>query len=525
MVKDRVFKITYKSDDGGTIKGYIVYHGIQMYFTLNRQASGRFRGRMVVISPRDGKRMEFGQKRLHAKAGNKKAKMRYIELNLASNNIKVIQDTILKRAEKIYADNSLLFRGEQKQATDRDTITPEVAGYLYAEEFVDNIFVKVKKDSTRNNNLNKLREILADLPNKPMKDIAASGVDKALRDNKSHRTLLQRFWAYCIVMGYCPEPNPVRSEDDQSYSKKLQAKLNKITSASEKTMAELSRLLLKTANGTACGVALLASGFSAEFACSLCWKDVSWPTEDLAFAVVAFHRPELLCAVHNYSRPVLPITALTLAKRKRELLQEKAEEEIRDFPVVSLVTHPEIAMRHSALKQESKQYLINSGIKDTLLSSNGLEETVSVSATALLETYKRTLVKICGITEDSGTYLFMLGRYINDVTSANYTSFTCPAGELRLYKYLRAAMPLFARELVSGAKKNTDDETDYYRVNSESTRECAGMICDLVLLPGQQFTLEAETGLEGSITVTKYKDTSADSQPAGEDAAAQTRNE
>lgn len=525
MVKDKVFKITYMSEDGGALKGNIVYHGMQMDFTLNRQSTGNFRGRMTVISPYDGKNMVFEQKRLYAKDGNKKAKMHFIELNLASNNTKLIQDAVLKRAEKIYADNSLLFRGELRQATTRDTITPEVAGHLYAEEFVDSFFVKAKKENTRKNNLNKLRKILAALPNKPMKDIAASGVDKALKDNKSSRTLLQRFWAYCIVREYCPGPNPVRSEADQSYTKKLQAKLDKITSASDKTMAELSRLLLDQADGTACGVALLASGFSAEFACSLHWKDVSWPTADRAFAIVAFHRPELLCAVHDYSRPVLPITAMTLFKRKIELLRTKTEEEIREFPVVSLVKQPEIAMRYGALKQEAKQYLINAGIKDTLLSSNDLEESVSVSATALLETYKRTLVKTCGIVEKSGTYLFMLGRYIDDVTSANYTSFTCPAGERRLYKYLRAAMPIMDRGPVARVQKQTEGQMDRFQVYSDNTMECAGMICDLILQPGQQFSLEAETGLDGSITVTEYHGTSADTQTTGEDTTTQKQNE
>ena len=67
-------------------------------------------------------------------------------------------------------------------------------------------------------------------------------------------------------------------------------------------------------------------------------------------------------------------------------------------------------------------------------------------------------------------------------------------------------MPLFARELVFEAEKTTDNETDYYRVNSDSTRECAGMICDVVLLPGQQISIEVETGLEGSLFVDEKVD-------------------
>lgn len=506
MTKDKAFRIDSKNSDGSIIKGHIIYHGMQMYFSINRQKSGKYRGRITVISPMSGKIMKFEQNRPYAKSGSKKVKKCYIEFNLDSIQDDVIRKTVVKKAEKIYADNGILFRAEQRQATNRDTIAPEIAGHLYAEEFVYSQFFKVDKESKQTANIKKLKGILASLPNKPMKDIAPSGVDRVLRDKKTDRVLLHRFWAFCILRDYCSGSNPVRPEHDISYPQKLQAKLDKIVSAPENVMTNLSRQLLDRADGTACGVALMASGFSSEFVCSLHWQDVCWPTDDQAFAIITYYRPEMLCAVHNYTRPVLPITALTLFKRREELLCKKNGSELRILPVASLKTQLEKAMSPSALKQESKQYLIDSGIKKSILSSNGLDDRISVSATVLLETYKKTLVKTCGIDEESGTYAFLLGHYINDVTSANYTSFTCPAGQFRLYKYLRAAIPLSHHDNASKARKQSSGEIDSFRVLPDSTRECAGMICDFVLLPGQQFSIESETDLRGTIKVVNGKD-------------------
>ena len=44
---------------------------------------------------------------------------------------------------------------------------------------------------------------------------------------------------------------------------------------------------------------------------------------------------------------------------------------------------------------------------------------------------------------------------------------------------------------------------------------------DIVLMPGQQFSLEAETVLSGSITIKEYKGTTADAQAVGEGITAQ----
>lgn len=311
------------------------------------------------------------------------------------------------------------------------------------------------------------------------------------------------------MLHYCSGNNPVYVPAASSASPtSKQAKLHKLTRVPAENLKMFDKRNLDVHDGPHCGAALMGSSISSKAACALRWRDISWPTDDPSYALVKLDRPDVLCAVHNFTRPLVPAAALTLYKRRQHLAEQYSPEILRDMYVVTTKSDPTKPMLPSALVQETKRFLLETGIDRNKLLQSKESRSDPISARILTETYKDLITHTCGVPEGSGTYKFLLAQAIfNDVTSSNYVSFTSEAGSLRLYKYLRPTAPLklYDRTLM----RRCENGTDIIEVNPSDSTRCAGMISDTILYPGQEIILEAETGLTGTVEAEPLEDPTA----------------
>lgn len=516
------FHLRTKTQDGQVqMDGDYTYRGICFKFTLNELPKGdeqegklprkKYRGRITVLSPVSGHLMSFKRNHPYAKAKEKQqTKVKYREISSDSQNHQKVKQEVLDAARGIYTDNALVFARLAKNTIGPDTIQPELAGELYAQEYIKYRYSKNNTEETLKKKHKKLLNALASLPFKPMAEISTSEATKALEKYpKVDISLVSDFWNYCILYHYCNGNNPVVVPAAENASaKSKQNKLQKLTRVPKQNLQTLNEILRKDPTGPACGAALMESHVSAQNACALRWKDITWPTENPSFAVCAFDRPDVMCAIHNYSRPLLPIAALVLFARHEALGNQFPEEELREMFVVSTKSDPCKPMQPSALVQESRRLLLQTGIDQNKLLQAKESRTDPVSARILMETYKDLLLRPCGVEEGSGTQKFLCGQSINnDVSSSNYLSFSDPVGHKRLWKYLRAAAPRTVCEETLSCE--TGGERDIFRVKPETSELCAGMLSDTVLLPGQEIVLRAESGLSGCITATSAEETAA----------------
>lgn len=485
--------------NGKRIHGDFTYRCIRFSFTLNQQKDKEYRGQINVISPQTGRNMEFYVKHPYAKDQSlKRQKVKYREISTKTSNTSIIRDYIQARVETIYADNALEFAKLLEKEVTPDTVYPELCGTLYGTDYINFRFAKNNTEETMKKKKAKLTCLLAALPYKPMKMITeAEAAETTANWPIIDRKLLGDFWDYCILKHYCTGNNPVTIPASAGLSPTAnQNKLQKLTHVPKHNLDILNKKLLDIHGGPECGVALMESNISSKEACSLCWRDIFWSTDDPAYAIIRLERQEILCAVHNYDRPALPITAQTMFSRRKDLLERFSEEELMDMPVVSTKTNPAKPMDASALVQVSKDYLIDSGIKENKLLQSKESRGDPVSARILSETYKSILIKDCGIKEGAGTYKFLLGHAIhNDVTSSNYLSFTDPMGSLRLYKYLKAAS--FEREYTNQLSQKTTETADIFHILPKSNTRCAGVIADVILMPGEELRVETDTAMTG----------------------------
>lgn len=66
------------------------------------------------------------------------------------------------------------------------------------------------------------------------------------------------------------------------------------------------------------------------------------------------------------------------------------------------------------------------------------DKTFAVAKTLLHSTHKNNIYEKCNLKEDPGTAKFLLGEPLGgDKTNDNYTSFTSPYGERRLFNILK----------------------------------------------------------------------------------------
>ena len=479
--------------------GDYFYRGIRLSFTLNEQKNGRYRGRITVISPLTAKPMVFLSKNPFAKVFPKQKKVKFKEISIKTPVRAAIKAYIQQTAQKIHADNALTFNKLVQNTVHPDTMYPELAGHLYGPEFIRFLFEK-NKDETQKKKLRRLEEILADCPFKPMLEIKQSEIQAAMKKRpKSDYDLLFNFWNYCILHHYCAGNNPVdlpvaAGPSDEAKQEKVQ----KLTRVPAQNLKNLNAIAFEMHDGPSCGVLLMESGISAKASCALRWCDITWPSDEPSYALVKLDRPDVMCAIHNYTRPLLPVTAMVLHTRREELSKQYSQDDLPTMWVVSTKSDPTKPMLPSALVQESKRLLIQSGIHENKLIQAKKSRSDPVSARILGETYKDILIRTCGIEEGSGTYKFLLGHAIyNDVSSSNYLSFTSPPAYQNLYKYLLPSAP--KTECQQPLSKEAVDGSDVLRVLPDSSDRCAGLIFDTVLQPGEEMILEAETGVTGRV--------------------------
>lgn len=497
----------YWDKSGEKCHGDYTYHGIRFEFKLKRQENDRwpYRGRITAISPYTAKPMTFIVNHPYAESKPARNRVKYKDIRTESASSNQIKKCIHKHVEKIYADNAKSFAYLVGKTVQPDTITPETAGFLYSMDFLCNRWPN-NKENTLKQKQKRLIELLGELPYAPMAEIRTNEIQKALKKvSKKDYELLFHFWNYCIQKHYCTGYNPVELPSSQAKtSQAKQDSLHKLTRVPAKNLRIMNEKVLEIHDGPSCGVMLMESGVSAKVACSLCWNDICWPTDKKDYATVKLERPDVVCAVHNYTRPLLPACAMTLFARYEELKYNYSEETLAKMPVVSCKTTPEKSMKPSALVQESKKKLMASGITRNKLFEAKESRGDPVSARILAETYKDLLIRVCGVEEGSGTYKFLLGQAIhNDVSSSNYLSFSDPVGSLRLYKYLCAAVP--QKDCEKTYFKDQVDGCDVLHVLPDKSDRCAGMIVDIILEPGEEVVLEAETGIVGRIEADTFE--------------------
>ena len=482
--------------------GLYYHNDIMTSFSLQRQPSGcrsAYRGYMKVISQITGNVLV----RKYVKNGKYIEKKVKAELNCKDCSEREMKDYIASSAERLYRNYQNEIAADYQSAYNSpvtpDTITPRRAFDKYAPAFLQAKYPRStgKKKKER---LNQLNKFYYGLENTPMCKYSASQIQAYIQRahiGKETTKLAGDFWNYCLDRLYVSGTNPFPAFADTRISPKaLQSKALQANTLSTETFYKLFDLLAVKASSKDCGVALLASGFTAEQICNLRWKNLYFDPSREDFVTVGLFLAERAGAQHNYTRPCIPMTALILRTLHSEL-EKKSPKSLKDKYVVttgSRKTLPSELHKYAAAK------LVKAGVaNDTIQKARDEFPSEHYARTLLYNTYCKLLVTKCGLSSQTqgGTIKFLCGLSLaGDVTASNYTSFTSPEATERLYMILKILQP--ERPIEEIPTDFNADGSITYHITPKTTAETAGIVSSIILPPGWRLEVSCPHGVSGT---------------------------
>ncbi len=225
--------------------------------------------------------------------------------------------------------------------------------------------------------------------------------------------------------------------------------------------------------------------------------------------VIHFIQPNRAGALHNYSRPCIPQCAMVLRKAYHQLRENYGKTALAKMPVAGMLSDPTRTIDQETLVKHARKMLRQAGAEEMQMrqvqAQHKRDPRVAISTRLLHNTYEYNLYHRCGLEMRSGTAQFLLGySVVNDVTSNNYTSFTSPEAQERLYTILRVLRPEKSIDPPT-SPVSLDNGKEQYTAAPPSTARVAGAVFTVLLLPDQHFRIACPHGDHSSVAARELR--------------------
>ena len=433
-------QITTKRTENG-IFGTVTVYGAVMRYALSPQQKGayRYRGTISVLGG-DGRVLVGSGPQAHGR------KLSY-DLYTSADTNAALEEYLAGRARDIYQANVRTILAETERSVSKDTITPALAGYLYAERYVRRKYAKCR-DDTQQRYRNRIVAHCERLPQVAAAKLDLSSVNKfvdktAISD--SDLRLMYNFWSFLTESGYVAGINPWPL---QKTAKKSEAALIAAATTPDEipraVQAKIYTLLSGTPSGPNCGVALLLWGGLQPLVngASLCWRHVIFDFDDPDYVCLVLYLPDSPGYTHIYTAPRFPMLARILHARHAALLEQYGDTAVfSDFPVVSDNKDPSVLIQRDAYTRHLTDTLLRCGMdRDAIKQSRSPGQSAAVNL--LTHTYQGLLLRGCGLKMDSLDYRYLtLMPLVGDTNADHYISLSDEDATARLYTILRRVSP------------------------------------------------------------------------------------
>ena len=310
------------SSNGKTkIEGVYMLNSIPFKFSMASRESGRYplRGTIRALDSNGKKKKKRGREAqdiINNQGANRKLDIRKdIQCTLASDTI--IKECIVSAAERLYFDNNVLMGVQLESLTSPDTITPYIAAQKYAREFVVECHPKLLDDKFEK----AVQKIIRDcqrLPAVPMCTLTVKRLKDTMKRVKLGRMAqeeLHKFFGFCLDYGVYEGINFIeKPKKKRKTGKEKQIMATRVDELTPELQDAFYRALEMNINGTSASVALLASGIDKKEIVELKWKDLTFHKEKKDYVVIHLFRQRKLSATYDYSRPLVPRSAIIMRK-------------------------------------------------------------------------------------------------------------------------------------------------------------------------------------------------------------------
>lgn len=509
----------HRSDKNGKIKveGQYICHSLPCKFSLTSRDNGRYalrgtiraldsNGRVLKKRGKEAKEIlssfsEDQRSRDHRKLSVMK------EIQCSSTNDDNIKNSIASAAEKLYLENKTLMSVQIEALANAESITPYIAAQLYADEYVTEYhpgllnerFEAIAKKLQRDCKRLPAIAMCEFTPAKMKAFIKSSGMGISAQKE------LYAFFGFCIDYGVYDGSNPV----EKPTKKKNRGKINQVAATRPDELTPgLQDLFYEKIEGnitaSKVAVAILASGINPKEIVKLKWKDLIFKEEE-DYVIVRLERLSKLSATHNYSRPLLPRSALVVRGYYNHVkaISGRTMSEKYVFPQVK---NKKKHIDPATIIEDATRILTSIGVGYGIMGELHVENRKIAAAKKILHnTYQRNIRDVCALESDPGTVNFLLKRpFGSDVTSDSYTAFTSEAGLKRLYDILKILRKTEKYE--NTYDEQYEDEKIIRSYFPNTNKECLGLNGEIIVAPGKEIVFSCEHGFDGEYRVIKCKE-------------------
>ena len=545
-----------KGKDGKGYKGSYQYNDITFSFSFREDNSPsspyKLRGKVSLISPKDGYIMQVGPKKRKEISTRRKEQAenvsgaapvfepekRYEALNasraayLTVDNAEAVKQAVAEKAALLYGDNVAQIDKIQHSAAKYRNVSFAQAVQIYGTRFFTAHYGAVMQ-RTRREYEQILRIIggylgtiaIDQLRIEDIKRLARelrkkSGKSPEHRNDKSNKkeaekadstvrrqlTLAGTFWVYYSAIKGCKGDNPFTIFLKSYFSNKINPKKLQRDAVTVQVLptdieAKLNKMIAeKTEDGRYVAVVLVKdAGLSAKEACSIRWVDVIFDNDIYDYSRISLRRDDIAGATHDFTRPIFPFAGEVLHRRYDLLCKEYGNEAVAEMSVASLGKNPEKSLNSKTLASFCKVLLTNSGFWGFTGLTREESERHGAGVSVLLKNYAHKLNHYCGLSADKSAVRFLRGQSVaKDVTADNYRSFTSPEGQWYLYSALRRDGRFQGKsgDITTKIVKLPDGT---YRVAAQGPDRLTGAKVTVSLKAGETISCIARHGIEGTV--------------------------
>lgn len=503
--------------DGKTkIEGLYLYKSCPFKFSMTSCESGRYAMRGVVraldsegkvLQKRGKEAKDIKSKISKNERGIDQRKLQVRkEIHCLLNNDEMVKTCVASVAEKLYVGNKTLMEVQLEALANEMTITPYIAAKIYGYDYIKQCHPKASNETVEDR-AKKLQRDCSKLPSLPMRKLSNKIIKDSMQRTKmgmAARKDIYYFFNYCIDYGILDGNNPV----EKPIKKKVKGKTNQIrvTRPDELTPDEQDAFYAELGtNVTAlkAAVAILASGVDPKEIVKLRWKDITFKSEK-DYVIVYLERLSKLSYTHNYSRPLVPRSALIV----REYYEQEVAISKGDMSSKYVFPNGKYKNEHlkpAAIIEYATRILILIGVDYGLMGKlHIVDRRIAAARKILFNTYERNIRSVCNLENDTGTTNFLLKKpFGSDVTADSYTSFASELGTRRIYNIFKVLRKTENNDIRYDEQCNDEDVTRVFRPSTN--KQYLGLHGKIVIPPGKEIIFNCEHGFDGSYFVTSYR--------------------
>ena len=494
----RNLKIITKNDVIQEISGIATFSYATFRMTIKLKPRGYpYRGIISLVDPRTNRvlQSEMRRRELASKEVSSNNTRAAKDFRCTGTSPDALATGIKKTMLSLLSDNREQLEKHLREAYTPDTITPALAGILYAADFVAANYAnsKSKKNKQR---VKLIQNHYSAMPARPMAEIKEQEILTFSRKDKwtpETYALLGLFWSHCISRQICYGTTPFTA-DHKRRQESVETKNRKATTAdrlSEAQCKEFFRLINLALDTGYCAVSLILSGFDTKFVTEVTFGDLSINPNYDDYVVVRYFQHEIVGYKHDFSRPLLPEVARYVSRIYSEFLKNNDEEEIKTWYVATGSATP---IGEDELRAAAYNLLVRAGVDPSaLLSTRGAAMTRPEKM--LLSTYRHQLEITCGLASDPDSLAFLTGSLLYSSTYTAYEEHADAAANDRFYALLLPTS--IERKINRKDKVTSTDCRSTYSFWPTTTHAQLTLNARFILMPGEEFSLACAHGVFG----------------------------